>query len=133
MGIAYPKGTRSDGLKVGSSRHCLLSTGVMNEVITDLVPNQLFRFRILNTPPTMHEWNPFFQIDTRHLSGYMHCRYGEFRLRALPGGKTELTGLSEYDQEIYPALYWFLWSDSVVEQVHQRAMGGIKAAAESRP
>ena len=129
-GIAYTKGTKSGGQFVGASRQCLLTTGVMNETISALVPNRYMRFQVLNTPPSMKELNPFYEIHPRHESGCFKVDWGEFRLEPLSGGRTWFTGTSTYSYNIYPGWYWSLYTDTVAEQIHVRMMGEIKRRVE---
>lgn len=130
-GIAHPLATISTGQRAGDSRTCLLSTGPMPERITEIVPDRLLRFRVLGTPACMKELNPFGEVKARHLVGYYTCEQGEFRLDPLPGGKTLLEGSSTYSFRIYPAAYWSLWTDHIVEQVHQEVMQEVKRRAEA--
>ncbi len=130
-GIAYTKGTRSGGRNVGDWRQCMLTTGNMNETIAAVEPNRYLRFNVLNTPPSMRESNPFYDIHPRHETGTFVVHWGEFRLEALPGGRTRLTGTSSYSYNIYPAWYWGLYTDTVAEQIHMRMMNEIKRRVEA--
>ena len=129
-GIAYTYGTRAGGQTVGSSRQCLLTTGVMNETISAVTKDRYLRFNVLNTPPSIKEHNPFYDIHPRHESGCFRVHWGEFRLEPLPGGRTRFTGTSSYSYNIYPAWYWGLLTDTVAEQIHVRMMGEIKRRVE---
>lgn len=131
-GIAYTKGTRSGGRNVGDARKCLLTTGVMNETITELVPNRYMRFDVHNTPPSIKEQNPFYDIHPRHETGCFKVHWGEFKLEPISGGRTRFTGTSTYSYNIFPAEYWGLWTDTVAEQIHVRMMGEIKQRVEVR-
>ena len=131
LGVACPNGTRASDIRVGGSRTCELSTGDMPEKIAALEPGRYMRFDILRTPPTMKELNPFWDIHPPHLDGYFNCHFGDFRLTPLPDGSTLMTGSSTYDLEMYPAPYWRLWTDTIVEQVHLRMMSEMKRQAEA--
>lgn len=131
-GIAYTNGTHAGGQSVGAWRQCLLTTGVMNETISAVEPNRYLRFKVLNTPPSMKESNPFYDIHPRHESGCFKVDWGEFRLEPLPGGRTRFTGTSSYAYNIFPGWYWGLYTDTVAEQIHVRMMGEIKRRVEKR-
>jgi len=111
---------------LGARRSCHLSTGEMPEVITRYEPGRCLEFRVLSTPPTMKELNPFHAVEARHLVGYYECLRGRFTLTRLPDGSTELTGTSWYRHRLAPALYWNLWTDEIVHEVHGRVLGAIQ-------
>lgn len=131
-GVAHPLRIASSGTEVGSLRRCVLSTGTMPETITVSEPARRMRFRVLETPPAMRELNPFGPVNAAHLRGYFTVGTGEFRLIPLGNGRTRLVGTSTYSLEIYPAAYWTLWSDHIVNGVHLAVMGEMKRRVESR-
>jgi hypothetical protein len=79
----------------------------------------------------MQEWNPFFDIHPPHLDGFLVAKNGEFRLTALPGGKTLLTGSTLYQHGLWPASYWRTWSDPIIHAIHNRVLKHIKMLAET--
>lgn len=111
-------------------RLCRLSTGDMPEVIEEVRANRYLRFRVLKTPASMRELNPFGEVNSPHLHGYYTSKKGEFRLTPLPGGRTLLEGSSRYECRIYPAIYWNLWTDTIVDRVHLSVMQEIRRRAE---
>lgn len=130
-GMAHPTGTRTEGAGIGALKVCELSTGDMPERITVWKPNEKLGFDVLKTPPTMREFNPFFDTHPDHLTGYYRCLYGEFKLTPLPNGKMLIEGLSRYECRFGPAIYWRLWTRKVVREVHGRVFAEIKHRAES--
>jgi hypothetical protein len=128
--VAHPTSTRTIGQGVGAKRFCDLSTGPMTEVIETWKPNRELEFRVLDTPPSMKEMNPFGEVDAPHLHGYFECRRGRFVLTPLPDGTTRLEGTSWYEYRIFPAGYWRLWTDKIVSDVQLRVMREIKQRAE---
>ena len=79
----------------------------------------------------MTEFNPFRRTNLSHGADYFWVQWGEFVLTPLPDGRTQLTGTSRYSYRLYPASYWRLWTDSMVEQTHLLVMNEIKRRAES--
>lgn len=126
-GVAYPVSTQTFAPEVGAARECRLSTGVMSEQVTAVEKGRILRFKVLDTPESMKETNPFGPVHAMHLRGYYVCDEGEFKLEALPGGRTRLTGTSWYHHRFGPGWYWSLWTDAVVEDVHQLVFDEIKA------
>ncbi len=132
-GVAHPLRTESDGTQPGAARRCVLSTGTMEETISISEPNRHLRFLVTKTPDAMTEYNPLRETNLEHGADYFWVNWGEFRLKPLSDGRTELTGTSRYSYRLYPASYWKLWADSMVEQTHLLVMQEIKRRAEQVP
>jgi len=134
FGVAHPVGSVTSGRGVGAERLCKLSTGDMPEIITVWKPAEELRFQVLATPPSMRELGFFGRtIDAEHLHSAYASLEGGFKLEALPGGRTRLTGDSRYLLNLAPAPYWNLWTEDIVHRVHRRVMEHVKSRAESRP
>ena len=132
--VAHPVGTMTDGEGVGAKRLCKLSTGDMPEVITVWKPGEELRFKVLSTPPSMHELGFFgFTIDAAHLHSAYASLEGGFRLVSLGDGRTRVVGESRYLLNIAPAPYWNLWTKEIVHMIHHRVLQHIKAQAEQSP
>jgi uncharacterized membrane protein YhaH (DUF805 family) len=129
-GIAYPLRARIDGTGVGATRHCVFSTGAFVEPITVWNDPDLLAFNVTAQPDPLTELSPYGRIDAPHLHGYFNSQRGEFRLTALPGGRTLLTGTTWYVNHIEPNAYWRLWTDYLVHKIHRRVLDHIKADAE---
>lgn len=131
-GIAYPIEASIRGRGSGAMRECLFSTGTFVEVIEAWDDARLLRFSVAVNAPPMRELTPYPEIHPPHLDGYLLPRRAEFRLTALPGGRTRLEGTSWYRNEMWPADYWKLWSDWIIHSVHLRVFGHIKRLSEQR-
>ncbi|SDR98273.1 SRPBCC family protein [Opitutus sp. GAS368] len=129
-GIAYPVRARLDGHGVGAVRYCEFSTGPFVEPITVWDENRRLAFDVKAQPHPMREWSPYTEIHPAHLEGFFRSRRGEFRLTALPGGRTRLEGTTWYEQSIWPQAYWKPWSDYLVHAIHRRVLEHIKAETE---
>ena len=103
----------------------------MEERISRLEQHKLLRFDVISTPPPIKETNPFGEVHAPHDQDYYQVNWGEFKLESLPGGRTLVTGTSSYQYNLYPAWYWQLITNTVVEQIHVRMMGEIKRRVES--
>jgi uncharacterized membrane protein YhaH (DUF805 family) len=129
-GIAYPVRARLEGRGVGAVRYCEFSTGPFVEPITAWEDNRRLAFDVASQPHPMREWSPYAELRPAHLEGFFRSRRGEFRLTALPGGRTRLEGTTWYEQDIWPQTYWKPWSDYLVHAIHRRVLAHIKAEAE---
>ena len=78
----------------------------------------------------MRELSPYRAIRPPHLDGAFRARRGEFRLVALPDGRTRLEGSTWYTLELAPGGYWRLWADLLVHAIHARVLAHVKRLAE---
>lgn len=130
LGIAYPMRARIQGSGVGAVRHCEFSTGPFVEPITVWDEPHRLAFDVTSQPPSMTEWSPYESVKAPHLEGYMVSKGGEFRLVALPGGRTRLEGTTHYTLAIYPELYWVAYGEVLLHGIHGRVLDHIKALSE---
>ncbi len=129
-GIAYPQRAEIHGVGVGAVRHCVFTTGTFVEPIEVWDPPSLLRFRVSEQPEPMREWSPY-PVHPPHLDHYLNSRQGEFRLEALPDGHTRLVGTTWYDNRMWPAAYWGLWSDAIIHRIHGRVLTHVKSLTEA--
>jgi hypothetical protein len=78
----------------------------------------------------MKELSPYESIYAPHLESGLRSRAGEFRLIALPGGRTRLEGSTWYRLGIHPDAYWRVYSDAIIHRIHLRVLEHIKRLAE---
>jgi uncharacterized membrane protein YhaH (DUF805 family) len=129
-GIAYPVRATITGRGVGAVRRCEFSTGPFVEPITVWDEPRWLAFDVVAQPHPMRELSPYRSLHTPHLENFFRSRHGEFRLVALPDGRTRLVGTTWYTQELWPARYWQFWSDYLVHTIHARVLEHIRAEAE---
>jgi hypothetical protein len=128
LGIAYPQRARIEG----RVRRCEFSTGAFVEPITAWEPPTRLAFDVASQPPPMHEWSPYRHVHPPHLDGTMRSRRGEFRLIALPGGRTRLEGRTWYELQLWPQVYWAPWADLLVHRIHERVLEHIRRESSGR-
>lgn len=129
-GIAYPINAEIKGSGVGAVRHCNFTTGSFVEPVTVWDAPRLLKFDVEEQPAPMKEIS-FWDIDAPHLHDYFVSKQGQFKLIALPNGKTKLEGTTWYYHNIKPAFYWRLWSNYIIHKIHERVLNHIKVNAES--
>src|SRR5690349_16250825 len=129
-GIAYPIRAEMHGRGVGAERHCVFSTGAFIEPITVWDEPRLLAFDVVGQPPAMEELSIYKDIRPRHLEDYFLAKRGQFHVTPLPDGTTLLEGTTWYQNRYWPAAYWHLWSDHVVDGIHTRVLLHIKSLAE---
>jgi len=132
LGIAYPVRARIEGAGPGAIRRCEFSTGAFVEPITTWDPPRRLGFDVVAQPPPLHEWSPYRDLHPPHLDGTMRSRRGEFRLVALPGGRTRLEGSTWYELDLAPQAYWSIWSDLIVHRIHRRVLEHIRKESMGR-
>jgi len=128
-GIAYPINAKIKGTGVGAIRYCNFTTGSFVEPITVWDEPKLLAFDVLEQPAPMKEIS-FWDIDAPHLHDYFVSKKGQFKLIALPNGKTRLEGTTWYYHRIKPEFYWKLWSNYIVHSIHNRVLEHIKENSE---
>jgi len=132
IGIAYPIRSTLRGSGLGAQRECQFSSGEFIEPIRVWQENKRLVFSISGEPLVMEELSPYGHIHTRHVDGgYFQAQDAEFVLTRLPAGRTLLTGTSHYRNRMWPVVYWRLWSDAIVHQIHVRVFRHIKRLAEA--
>jgi hypothetical protein len=129
-GIAYPINAKIEGTGVGAVRYCNFTTGSFVEPITVWDESRLLKFDVVEQPEPMKELS-FRDIDAPHLHDYFVSKQGQFKLTALPNGKTLLEGTTWYYHNIKPAFYWQLWSDHIINKIHDRVLTHIKTNSEN--
>ena len=130
-GIAYPIQARIYGHGVGAVRHCIFSTGPFVEPITVWDAPHLLKFNVAQQPPIMREFSPYPNLQPPHVDNYLMSQGGQFLLTPMSNGKTLLEGTTWYTHKIWPQVYWHLWSDAVIHQIHMRVLTHIKTEVEN--
>jgi hypothetical protein len=130
-GIAYPRSATIDGRGVGAVRRCRFSTGDFVEPITVWDAPRRLAFSVTEQPAPMRELSIWGELHPPHLDGFLRSRRGEFRLTPLPGGRTLLRGTTFYENRMWPAAYWRLWSDAIIGSIHERVLDHIARLAEA--
>ncbi|GAB4142467.1 MAG: hypothetical protein Tsb009_12830 [Planctomycetaceae bacterium] len=132
VGIACPLRARIEGQGVGATRYCEFTTGTFVEPITVWDKPRRLAFNVTDQPDPMIELSPYRHVHPPHLSHQsLRSRRGEFRLIALPGGRTRLEGRTWYTFEMFPQQYWTLWSQGSIHRIHLRVLNHIKQLSEA--
>jgi len=129
-GVAYPRRAHIEGSGVGAVRYCEFSTGAFVEPITVWDAPHRLAFDVVSQPIPMQEWSPYRHVYAAHLDVGFRARAGEFRLVALPGGRTRLEGSTWYQLDLHPRMYWSLYADGVVHAIHRRVLRHVARLAE---
>jgi hypothetical protein len=131
-GIACPLRAHIEGQGVGSVRYCEFSTGPFVEPITAWEPPNRLAFDVSKQPPSMREWSPYEIVYAPHTVGTMQSLHGEFRISALPNGRSRLQGTTWYRLKMSPGAYWSLFADEVVHVIHLRVLRHVQSLSEAR-
>lgn len=132
-GLAYPVRAQMCGEGVGAVRYCEFSTGAFVEPITVWDEPRLLAFDVTDQPPSMEELSIYNNVRPPHLENYFVARRGQFELKPLPDGTTLLEGTTWYQSYYWPTPYWHLWSDYIIDGIHNRVLLHIKTLAENEP
>lgn len=134
-GVVYPTRT-AFALDSATGRRtlvCRYSQGLARLPIVAWEPGRSLTFAVPppSMPAPMHELSPYPAIHAPHLHGYFQVDSGTFRLRPLPGGRTLLEARTVYRHSIGPQIYWQLWSNYLLDSMHERVLATLKAKAET--
>ncbi|MEM7550930.1 MAG: hypothetical protein AAF363_14700 [Bacteroidota bacterium] len=129
-GISYPIDSEIKETEEGLVRYCNFNTGSFVEPITEWNEPTTLRFDVHEQPEPMTEYS-LWDINAPHLHDYFVSERGEFKLKELPNGQTELIGTTWYRHNIKPGGYWKLWSDWIIHSIHNRVLNHIKMNAET--
>ena len=130
-GMAYPVRAEIKGQGAGAIRHCVFSTGAFVEPIQVWDEPRMLKFFVTDNPAPMHELTFYKGVHPPHLSGFLAAQAGQFHLTPLPDGRTRLEGTTWYRHHMWPARYWRLWSDHIIQRIHLRVLNHIKSRAET--
>ncbi len=130
MGIAFPTKASIEGKGTQAVRHCVFNTGAFVEPITTWQKPHKLAFDVKSQPRPLTELSPYQNLNIPHLKGYFRSEKGAFILKQEGKAKTRLIGKTWCRQSIWPNSYWYLWTNYIVHQIHNRVLTGIKAQAE---
>lgn len=131
LGVSRPIRATIHGSGVGAVRECVFTTGTFVERIDGWEENRRMAFSVISGADAMQEFSPY-NIRPRHLDGYLVPERAEFTLIPNPDGSTTLEGRSWYRNSMWPAIYWRLWSDQILHEIHNSVFEHIKALSEQR-
>lgn len=119
IGLPSPVQSTVEGNYVGADRKCIFSNGIVfDEKIVEYEENRKLTFAITKQP------------DDPEILGHLSLSKGQFILEDNGDGTTTLIGTSWYDLKVKPSLYFDLWTQSIVRNVHLQVMEHMKELAE---
>lgn len=132
LGISYPLEARIQGSGLTADRECVFSAGSFREPILAWENEKHFAFGVAAEPPLMKEWSPYGGIHVRHLEDHdFKPQRADFYLTQLPNGNTRLDGWTTYENKMWPGVYWRIWTDAIIHEIHGRVFRHVKRLAES--
>ncbi|WP_019946111.1 SRPBCC family protein [Hymenobacter aerophilus] len=134
-GVVYPTRTAFalDSATGQRTLVCHYSQGLARLPIVGWEPERRLTFAVPppDMPAPMRELSPYPDIHAPHLHGYFQVDSGTFRLRPLPGGRTQLEGRTTYRHSIGPQFYWHLWSNYLLDAMHEQVLLTLRDRAEA--
>lgn len=120
IGLPSPVQSTVEGNYVGANRKCIFSNGIVfDEKIVEYEENRKLTFAITKQP------------DDPEILGHLTLSKGQFILEDNGDGTTTLIGTSWYDLKVKPSLYFDLWTQNIVRNVHLQVMEHMKELAEA--
>lgn len=130
LGIASPLRARIEGRGVGAVRYCEFTTGSFVEPITVWDEPKRLAFDVAEQPDPLVELSPYQNVRPPHLQHILQSVRGEFQLTDLKNGTTLLTGRTWYTVDMGPRIYWKMWTDEIIHQIHLRVLDHIREESE---
>ena len=119
LGMPKPMQTTVNGYCNGAGRKCIFNDKIVfDEKIVVFEPNKNLTFDIIKQP------------EDPEIIGHIVIQKGQFILKDNHNGTTTLVGNSWYKLNVFPAIYYDLWAESITRNVHLRVMDHIKILSE---
>lgn len=104
--------------KVGDETICLYDGGHMRKRITQILKNELYEFEIMEQELSL-------KLGIKLLGGH-------YKLQRLPGGRTEVTAVTNYDSYMLPRWIWRPVEFSVCHWFHNYLLNSINENVRSK-
>ena len=117
LGVTAPRAAVIDGTGEGALRRCIFDQGEFEEPIEVWDAPRELTFGVNGQPP--------------HLDSYLRVERGQFVIKPTPEGTSVIEGRTWFELDVHPVSYWSLWSDSMIETIHQRVLRHIRGLAEA--
>ncbi|RYD55526.1 MAG: hypothetical protein EOP56_15540 [Sphingobacteriales bacterium] len=130
-GVNYPKDMELQQKDGKTYLHCNLRNGTTDLLVTDLVPERLMRFHLIEEVIPMKELTIYDSLDAPHTHPeYFKLHYGEIKLEPLTAGSCRIHAYSNFAYKLSPAFYWSWWGHYLVDKMHRNVLSKIKTASE---
>jgi len=130
IGVAYPLSTEMIQSKNEHYLACTYSQGKVKLWIDSLETNKILRFTLSETPAPMKELSFYNEVHAPHLHGNFTVQYGQISLEKIDETHTLVKAETLYKHHIKPAKYWQLWSDYLINNVHELVLTTLKNTVE---
>jgi uncharacterized protein YndB with AHSA1/START domain len=120
IGLPLPTRSVATAAEIGATRECRFSNGiVLNEKITELVPNKVMTFDITEQP------------KDPEILGHLALDKGQLYLEPNADGSTTVIATSWYRLFVAPAVYFDWWATDIARNIHRRVLSQVKRLAEA--
>jgi hypothetical protein len=129
-GVSFPLSMELKTSQGCNSLFCVYNNGIVNAIVDSLVPERLIRFSLHEPPVSMKETTIYSDVEPDHIRGRILVDYGSFRL--IPhNGKTILKATTRFKSNLGPKFYWKLWSEYLVNRLHQHVLEKISQSCKN--
>ncbi|TGM52892.1 hypothetical protein [Leptospira adleri] len=130
-GVSYPismEVVRRDGVLF---LNCLYTNGSTSAVLKEFIENKTMKFEFPSPQVTMKETSFYGKVEPKHIRGKIWASFGEFRLVPVSENEVKIVATTRYVNGLGPKFYWKLWSDYLIDEMHEHVLQKIKADLES--
>lgn len=130
-GVGHPTDLQVSGRGEGATLSGEFNTGPVEVSIEEWDEPERLALSVTEHPETMIEWSIYGDIEAPHVEGYFACESGEIRLEDNGDGTTTLVGTTECRQDLGPAFYWSMWSETIIDELHRHVLEDVADRAGS--
>ncbi|EMO22254.1 hypothetical protein LEP1GSC168_2663 [Leptospira santarosai str. HAI134] len=129
-GVSYPismKVVHKNGRRL---LECEYTNGATSAFIGEFIENSVMNFKFPEPQVTMKETSFYGNVEPKHIRGRIWASFGEFRLIPVGNGEVKIEATTRYSNGLGPKFYWKLWSDYLIDEMHEHVLQRIKLEAE---
>ncbi|MDI7202190.1 hypothetical protein [Leptospira santarosai] len=129
-GVSYPismKVVHKNGRRL---LECEYTNGTTSAFIGEFIENSVMNFKFPEPQVTMKETSFYGNVEPKHIRGRIWASFGEFRLIPVGNGEVKIEATTRYSNGLGPKFYWKLWSDYLIDEMHEHVLQRIKLEAE---
>ncbi|MFN8287313.1 MAG: TIGR01777 family oxidoreductase [Chitinophagales bacterium] len=129
-GVSYPTAMKLEKKDNCNFLACNYSNGNLTATVDSLEKNRLLHFRFKEAPISMSETSIYPNIEPEHIRSKFFIDYGEFRIIPINDTTCKVLATTAYKYKVGPTWYWRLWSDRLVNQIHEHVLEKLKVKTE---
>ncbi|MBM9579602.1 hypothetical protein JWG45_20865 [Leptospira sp. 201903070] len=112
--------------------NCVYTNGSTSAIIQEFIENKTMKFSFPSHQVTMKETSFYGKVEPKHIRGKIWASFGEFSLVPISEEEVKIVATTRYVNGLGPKLYWKLWSDYLIDEMHKHVLEKIKLNLEKK-